>query len=167
MSNRSKKSSGGSSGYKAVPKATQEQADKALDGVMGKQTSLLTSLLGPLVERGEAMMADNPGFKNFTDKVGQTKDKVDNALLGPGSLLSQLDDALGIERNPQEDVAAGQPQQVPNTGAKWGDGFTLGQPMDSSGAFANGQNQEYIDALAKNGQAPFDINNYMRNHFKL
>jgi hypothetical protein len=160
---RKSKSKGGSTGYKAVPQATQEQADKALGGIMDKQSSFLTSLLGPLVERGEAMMAENPGFKNFTDKVGQTKDKVDNALLGPGSLLSQLDDALGIERNPQPDVAAPNPA----TPFDRREAMSLGQPLDSSGVFANGQNQDYINSLRKDGQAPFDINNYMRNQFKL
>ena len=147
MSRRSKSSSGG---YKAVPQATQAQADKTLDGIMGKQSSLLTSLLGPLVERGEAMMAENPGFRNFTDKVGQTRDKVDNALLGPGSLLSQLDEVLGIERNPQQDVAEPNPNGLtPDQLAQ------MGKYGGVNGVYPTGQ------------EAPFDINNYMRNQFKL
>jgi hypothetical protein len=147
---RKSKSKGGSTGYKAVPQATQEQADKALGGIMDKQSSFLTSLLGPLVERGEAMMAENPGFTNFTNKVGETKDKVDNALLGPGSLLSQLDDALGIERNPQPDVAAPNPHGLtPEQLAQ------MGRYGGVNGAYPTGQ------------EAPFDVNNYMRNQFKL
>lgn len=144
------KSKSGSTGYKAVPQATQAQADKTLDGIMGKQSSMLTSLLGPLVERGEAMMANNPGFTNFMDKVGQGKDKMDNALLGPGSLLSQLDDALGIERNPQEGVAAPNPNGLtPEQLAQ------MGKYGGVNGVYPTGQ------------EAPFDINNHMRNHFKL
>jgi hypothetical protein len=151
---RKSKSKGGSTGYKAVPKATQAQADKALSGIMDKQTSFLTSLLGPLVERGEAMMAENPGFTNFMHKTGQAKDSVDNALLGPGSLLSQLDEVLGIERSPQPDVAA------PNIGSA-PHGLTpeqlaqMGKHGGVNSAYPTGQ------------EAPFDINNYMRNHFKL
>ena len=149
MSRRSKKKSSGS-GYKAVPQATQAQANKTLDGLMGKQSSLLTSLLGPLVERGEAMMANNPGYLNFMDKVGQGKDKMDNALLGPGSLLSQLDDVLGIERNPQEDVAAPNPHGLtPEQLAQ------MGKYGGVNGAYPTDR------------EAPFDINNYMRNQFKL
>jgi hypothetical protein len=147
MSSRSKGKS--NRGYNPVPRTTQAQADKALDGVMGKQTSFLTSLLGPLVERGEAMMAENPGFTNFMDKVGQSKDKADNALFEPGGLLSSLDSALGIERNPEPDVAAPNPYGLtPEQLAQ------MGQYGGVNGAYPTNQ------------QAPFNVNNYMRNQFK-
>jgi hypothetical protein len=144
MGSKSKKKSG-SGGYKAVPTTTQAQADRSLSGIMDKQTGIVGSLLGSLVDRGEAVMANNPGLTNFMNQVGSVTDKVNGAIAGPKSLFDELGENLGFK---QKEEAAPDPVANPN-----------------------GLTDEQIAQIRRSGwggfntNAPYNINNDMRNRF--
>ena len=93
------KSKGSSGSYTPVARSTQGQANSALSGIMDKQSGFLGNILGPLVQHGQQMMADNPGLQNFMSKVGTA----------PGQ--SQFDDLgllLGLKQ-PEEEEATSAP----------------------------------------------------------
>lgn len=149
MSRKSKKKSSSNTSYTPVPRVTQGQLDKSLSGLQERQGGFITSLLGPLIERGESAMASNPGLTNFMDKVGSAKSSVDNALAGPGSLLDQLDQAIGFERNPQPT----QPTQ-PNP-------YGLTPEQLEQMSKYGGVNGQYPTTPS----TPYNINNDMRKRF--
>ena len=135
------KSSGSSNGYKAVGKATQAGADAALGGIMDKQAGFMGSVLGPLVQHGQQMMANNPGFQNFVSKVGKA----------PGQ--SQFDDLgllLGLKQPEEEEDTPSATTANPN-------GLTdeqLAQLQRSGFGYGN-----------FNVNTPYNINDDMRNRF--
>jgi hypothetical protein len=144
-----KKKSSSSPAYTPVPRVTQGQLDQSLSGLQQSQEGFIGKLLGPLIARGESAMASNPGLTNFMDKVGSAKDSMDNALLGPGSLLSQFDEAIGYERNPQPEEPA-QPNPY---------GLTPEQLAQLSKY--GGVNGKYPTTPS----TPYNINNDMRKRF--
>jgi len=153
MGSRSKKKSG-SSGYQAVPRTTQAQADRSLSGIMDKQSGLVGSLLGALVDRGEAAMASNPGLMNFMDQVGQAKDKVGDVVTGafskPKSLFDELGETLGFaqkEEEPETDVSQPNPY-----------GLTPEQ-LRQMGQYGS------VNGTYNFNGTPYNINDDMRNRF--
>jgi hypothetical protein len=135
------KSKSSSGGYQAVGKATQAGASKALGGLMEKQSGFLGQMLGPLVEHGQAMMANNPGLQNFVSKMGTA----------PGQ--KQFDDLgllLGLKRPEEEAAAPAAAPANPN-------GLTdeqLAQLQRSGFGYGN-----------FNINTPYNINDDMRNRF--
>jgi hypothetical protein len=149
MSRRSKKPK--APAYKPVPQTTVADATKSATTMMDKQSGIIGALLDPLVSRAESVMDSNPGLLNFMEKTGQAKGKVDDALTGPGSLLAQIDEALGFERNPE-------PSPQPGAVGANPQGLTPEQ-------LAQLQNNGVMNGTYNFGGTPYNINDDMRNRF--
>ena len=95
MGGRSSSKGSSGSSYKAVPMATQGQANKQLDSLMGTQLGFVGNVLNTLIPRGEEWMEGRPGIQNFMKKTNQLKDGIEGIADKPRSLFDEL---LGIDR---------------------------------------------------------------------
>ena len=90
------------------------------------------------------------------DLIGMQQNFSNDQIVKFSDMFSQMVGGFG-QQSPQGNpgVGIGQPpQQGANGEAKFGDGWPLGQSMDSSGVFAGGKNQDFIDNLSSK-QQPF------------
>ena len=83
---KSNSSSGGASAssnmanaQQQVGQATQKGTNDWLTNLMGNQSSMIGSVLGPLIQGGQEMMASNPGMKNFMADTGQKAQELGQA----------------------------------------------------------------------------------------
>jgi hypothetical protein len=130
-------------------KQSAEEQRKTMSLMMDKMNAMRTPI-DELVGMQQNM--GNEQMTNFADMFSQMMGGANQQMQNnPG--LANFMQATGQQPQGSQGMGAGQPtQQGSNGGAKWGDGFTLGQSMDSSGVFADGKNQDVIDSLSSKQQ---------------
>ena len=147
MGGRSSSKGSSGSSYKAVPMATQAQANKQLDGLLGKQLGFVGNVLSTLIPRGEEWMEGRPGIQNFMKKTNQLKDGIESIADKPRSLFDEL---LGIDRT--EGDAKKDTKQATNEYGLTPEQLAMMQKYSDPGSGYNYSGQ-------------YNINDDMRNRF--